>query len=137
MCLRSVFLSLMFPLAALSFAPPFFQDTIKQHYEAAEAHKRAGNLAGAEAEFTAILAEGYGRLGKIYLAQKAYEKAAQALEAAAINQPDSQEALIDLAIAYFDAGQYDKAFEPLRRILALNPQSVSARHMLGKTWFMR
>ena len=68
----------MFPLAALSFAPPFFQDTIKQHYEAAEAHKRAGNLAAAEAEFAAILAEGYGRLGEIYMAQKAYEKAVTA-----------------------------------------------------------
>src|SRR5215475_1598739 len=103
MCLRSVFLSLMFPLAALSFAPPFFQDTIKQHYEAAEAHKRAGNLAGAEAEFAAILAEGYGKLGKIYLAQQ----------------------------------QYEKASEPLRRALARNPESAAARHMLGKTHFMR
>jgi tetratricopeptide (TPR) repeat protein len=137
MCLRSVFLSLMFPLAALSFAPPFFQDTIKQHYEAAEAHKRAGNLAAAEAEFAAILSEGYGRLGKIYLAQKAYEKAATALEAAALSRPEAPEALIDLAVAYFRAGQYEKASEPLRRELARNPNSAAARHMLGKTHFMR
>src|SRR5215813_4229578 len=137
MCLRSVFLSLMFPLAALSFARPFFQDTIKQHYEAAEAHKRAGNLAAAETEFAAILAEGYGRLGKIYLAQKAYEKAATALEAAALSRPEAPEALIDLAVAYFRAGQYEKASEPLRRALASNPNSAAARHMLGKTHFMR
>src|SRR5215475_1865735 len=137
MCLRSVFLSLMFPLAALSFAPPFFQDTIKQHYEAAEAHKRAGNPAAAEAEFAAILAEGYGRLGKIYLAQKAYEKAAPALEAAALSRPEAPEALIDLAVAYFGAGKYEKASEPLRKALARNPNSAAARHMLGKTHFMR
>jgi len=126
----------MFPLAALSFAPPFFQDTIKQHYEAAEAHKRAGNLAAAEAEFAAILAEGYGRLGKIYLAQKAYEKAVTALEAAALTRPEAPEALIDLAVAYFRAGQYEKASEPLRTALARNPNSAAARHMLGKTHFM-
>jgi tetratricopeptide (TPR) repeat protein len=127
----------MFPLAALSFAPPFSQDTIKQHYEAAEAHKRAGNLAAAEAEFTAILAEGYGKLGKIYLAQQAYEKAATALEAAALSRPEAPETLIDLAVAYFRAGQYEKASEPLRKALARNPGSAAARHMLGKTHFMR
>src|SRR5215471_2668453 len=133
MCLRSVFLSLMFPLAALSFAPPFFQDTIKRHYEAAEAHKRAGDLAAAEAEFAAILAEGYGKLGKIYLAQKSYEKAATVLEAAALYRPEAPEALIDLSVAYFKAGQYEKASEPLNRALARNPRSADARHMSGKT----
>jgi tetratricopeptide (TPR) repeat protein len=133
MYLRSVF----FPLLFLLVVAPSPQDSIRRHYETAEAHRRAGDLAAAEAEFTAILAEGYDRLGKIYLAQKAYEKAAQALEAAAINQPDSQEALIDLSIAYFDSGQYEKAFEPLRRALARNPQSAAARQLLGKTWFMR
>jgi len=133
MCLRSVFLPLVFLLAALLFP----QDTIRQHYEAAEAHKRAGNLTAAEAEYVAILAEGYGKLGKIYLAQKTYEKAVTTLEAAALSRPEAPETLIDLAVAYFNTGQYEKASEPLRRALALNPQSADARHMLGKTWFMR
>jgi tetratricopeptide (TPR) repeat protein len=137
MSLRSVFLPLVFPLAALHFTLAFSQDTIRQHYEAAEAHKRARNLTAAEAEFAAILAEGYGRLGKIYLAQKAYEKAATALEAAALSRPAAPEALIDLAVAYFNAGQYEKASEPLRRALTRNPNSADARHMLGKTRFMR
>src|SRR5262245_12970248 len=105
MCLRSVFL----PLLLLLVVPPFSQDTIRQHYEAAEAHRRAGNLAAAEAEFIAILAEGYGRLGKIYLAQKAYEKAVPALQAAALAHHDVPGAIIDLAIAYFEAGQYENA----------------------------
>lgn len=133
MCLRPVFLLLVFPLTALSFP----QDTIKRHYEAAEAHKRAGNLKAAEAEFAAILAEGYGRLGKIYLAQKAYEKAVTALESAALYRPEAPETLIDLAVSYFKAGQYEKASEPLNRALAHNPGSSTARQMLGKTHFMR
>src|SRR5215475_14440417 len=133
MYLRSV----IFPLLSLLVVIPSPQDSIRRHYETAETRRRAGDLAAAEAEFIAILAEGYGRLGKIYLAQKAYEKAAQALEAAALNQSDSQEALIDLSIAYFDAGEYEKAFDPLRRALALNPETAAARQLLGKTWFMR
>ena len=58
-------------------------------------------------------------------------------EAAALHQPDSQEILVGLAIAYFNAGQYEKAFEPLGKALASNPQSADAHHMLGKTYFMR
>src|SRR6266545_4085796 len=129
--------SLLFPLLCLLVAIPNYQDPLRRHYDAAEAHRRAGNLAAAEAEFTAILTEAYSRLGKIHTAQKAYAKAISDFEAAALNQPDSQEILVGLAIAYFDAGQYEKAFEPLGKALAGNPQSADAHHMLGKTHFMR
>src|SRR4030095_10757566 len=44
--------------------------------------------------------------------------------------------LIDLAIAYFDAGQYRKALAPVRKVLTLNPQSTAGHPMLGKTNFM-
>ena len=44
-------------------------DLFRKHYEAANAAHRAGNYAAAEAEFKAILAESYERLGKIYSAQ--------------------------------------------------------------------
>ena len=117
------------------FSPQAFsQDTIRRHYEAAEAHKRAGNGAAAESEFIAILAEGYDRLGNIYLAQKAYEKAVTALEAAALSRPEAPESLINLAVAYFKAGQFEKAFEPLRRELAAIRQRKRAPHA-GKDVF--
>jgi tetratricopeptide (TPR) repeat protein len=132
MYLRSTFLPLL--LLLVVFQSP--QDSLRQHYEAAEAHRRAGNLSAAETEFKAILAEGYGKLGKIYSAQKAYREAATALEYAALYRPDNQEVLIDLAIAYFDSGQYKKALEPLTKALVLNPQSTGAHHMRGKTAFM-
>ncbi|HEV2912988.1 MAG TPA: tetratricopeptide repeat protein [Pyrinomonadaceae bacterium] len=132
MYLRSTFLPLLFLLVV--FQSP--QDSLRQHYEAAEAHRRAGDLAAAETEFKAILAEGYGKLGKIYAAQKAYGEAVAALESAALYRPDNQEVLVDLAIAYFDRGQYKKALEPLSKALARDPQSAGAHHMMGKTAFM-
>ena len=132
MYLRSAVLPLLFLLAG--FQSP--QDSVRQHYEAAEAQRRAGNLTAAETQFSAILAEGYARLGKIYLAQKDYKEALTALEAAAIYQPDSDNVLIDLGIAYFNAEQYAKALAPLRKALAINPQSAGAHHMAGQTHFM-
>ncbi len=132
MYLRSIFLPLLFLL--IVFQSP--QDSLRQHYEAAEAQRKTGNLAAAETEYTALLAEVYGKLGKIYLAQKQYKAAVTALESAVSYNPHSQEVLIDLAIAYFDSAQFQKAFEPLTKALEINPGSVGAHHMLGKTYFM-
>jgi tetratricopeptide (TPR) repeat protein len=121
-------------LLLLVFQSP--QDTIRQHYEAAEGYRRAGNPAAAETEYTAILVDGYDRLGKIYTAQRRHKEAITALAAAALYRPDSPQVLLDLAIAYFDAEQFEKALEPLRKILTREPQNAGARQMLGKTYFM-
>jgi tetratricopeptide (TPR) repeat protein len=125
-----------FPLLLLLSVFQSPQDSLRQHSEAADAQRRAGNLAAAEREYTAVLAEGYGKLGKVYSAEKKYQQAISVLESATLYRPDSQEALIDLAIAYFDAEQYEKALKPLGRALSNNPQSAGAHHMLGKTYFM-
>ena len=131
MNIGSTFLSLL--LLSLVFQSP--QDKLKQHYEAAEAQARAGNFAAAETEYTAILAEGYRAVGRIYSVQQKHKQAIAAVEAAALYQPASDETLSDLAITYFEAGLFDKALEPLHKAIALNPQSPSAHSMLGKTHF--
>src|SRR5258708_3396638 len=131
MNIDSRFLSLV--LLSVVFQSP--QDRLKQHYEAAEAQARAGNLATAETEYTAILAEGYRAVGRVYLAQKKHKQAIAAVEAAALYQPASEEYLLDLAITYYEAELFDKALQPLNKAIALNPQSPSAHSMLGKTYF--
>src|SRR5712671_4812031 len=125
------FLSLL--LLPLVFQSP--QDRLKQHYEAAEAQARAGNFAAAETEYTAILAEGYRAVGRIYGAQQKHKEAIAALEAAALYQPASEEILSDLANTYFEAGLFDKALQPLHQAVAVNSQSPTAHGLLGKTYF--
>jgi tetratricopeptide (TPR) repeat protein len=112
------------------------QDTIRQHYQAAEAARLAGNLEAAESEYNAILGEGYERLGRVYSARSDYQLAVTVLEAAQRYRPDSPELLVDLAIAYFGARQYEKALVPASKALAIVPDSVGAHQMLGKTYFM-
>lgn len=128
--------SSLVPLLLLVFVFQSPQDTLQKHSQAAETQRRAGNGAGAEKEYKAVLTEGYGKLGKVYAAEKKYQQAISALESARLYGPDSEEVLIDLAIAYFDAEQYEKALEPLGKALAANPQSASAHQMLGKSHFM-
>src|SRR6266853_2002256 len=131
MNMGSRFISLL--LLPLVFQSP--QDRLKQHYEAAEAQARAGNFAGAETEYTAILAEGYRAIGRIYSTQQKHKQAIAALEAAALYQPNSDETLSDLAIIYYEAGLFDKALQPLNQAIAVKPQSTIAHTMLGKTYF--
>ncbi len=96
----------------------------------------AGNPAAAETEYTAILAEAYSKLGRVYLAQKEYKNAITALEAAAAYIKDDDGILVDLAIAYFNSEQFDKALVPLNKARARNPQNAGAHHMTGKSYFM-
>ncbi len=132
-----MFLQSIYLLVFSFLLPQATPNSIRQHYEAAEAKRAAGNLAGAEAEYVAILAEGYDRLGTIYAGEKQYNEAIKSLEAANRYQPNSPELLVRLAIAYFETEQYEKAFASLQTALTLDPKSVGAHHMLGKTYFMR
>ena len=121
---------------AILYAYQTPQETIRQHYESAEAQRRAGNLTAAEAEYTAILGEAYERIGGIYSAQQDYKRAIVALESAAGYRPNSSAVLIALAIAHFGAENYERALESAQRALVIDPQSAGAHQMLGKTHFM-
>ena len=121
-------------LSLLFYQSP--QETIRQHYESAEAQRRAGNLAAAELEYTTILGEVYERLGEIYSAQKDYKRASPVLESAVGYRPTSSDTLISLAIAYFGEEQYDRALEAARKALVIDPRSAGAHQMLGKAYFM-
>jgi rhomboid protease GluP len=46
------------------------------------------------------------------------------------NNPGDEQALLDLGIAYARMGQFDKASEAFRHVLALNPNSVQAKQAL-------
>ena len=131
MNIGSRFLSLL--LLPLVFQSP--QDRLLQHYESAEALARAGNPVAAETEYTAILAEGYRAVGRIYSARQKHKQAIAAFEAAALYQPTSEQTLLDLALTYYEAGLFDKALQPLQKAIALNAQNSSAHSMLGKTYF--
>jgi tetratricopeptide (TPR) repeat protein len=133
---RSAIASVLLALISVQAFAQSPGDYIRKHYETAEALRRAGNLAGAESEFNAILAETYHRLGRVYLAEADRRSAVAALESAAAYQPDAPDVLVDLAIAYFQTEQYQKAFDPLGKVLARDPRSVAAHHMRGKSHFM-
>jgi tetratricopeptide (TPR) repeat protein len=126
----------IFPCLLFLFVGQTPQDSIRQHYEKAETQRIAGNLVAAEAEYAAILGEGYERLGEIYLTLEDNNLAIPVLEAAVTYQPKAAAPLVDLAIAYYGSQQYSKALMPARKALTIDSNNPGAHQMLGKTFFM-
>ena len=59
------------------------------------------------------------------------------LQAAFVGAPQELQTDVNQTASSLRYGQYEKALDPLHKALVLNPQGVSAHHMLGKTLFMR
>jgi len=103
------------------------QDTLRQHYEAAETRRLEGKLDARKLNIRNS-GRGYGRLGKSTPPQGKFKEAISALEDTVLYRPNSQEPQIELAIAYFGAEQYQKGIEPLRKVLAGNPKTLALTH---------
>ncbi len=120
-------------LAFFSFNSP--QDkTLAQRYEAAQELVRAGKLAEAETELRSILAAQYRRLIKIEAALSKREQSLEVAEAAA-NYQSTDSDLIEMAMAYLEAAQFDKALDPLLKAAQLQPNNADVHKTLGKTYF--
>jgi tetratricopeptide (TPR) repeat protein len=132
MILSLIILSFLLP--PLSFNPPQ-ETTLAQRYEAAQALVRSGKLAEAETELKAILAAQYRGLTKTYVALMKREAALEAAEAGANYQSTNSDLLLELAMGYLEAAQFDKALDPLLKAAQLQPNSVDVHKTLGKTYF--
>ena len=106
-----------------------------QRYEAAQSLVRAGKLAEAETELKAILVAQYRRLMKIDGALMKREPALEAAEAAANYQATDSDNLIEVAMIYLEAAQFDKALDPLLKAAQLQPNNADVHRTLGKTYF--
>src|ERR1041385_1780120 len=121
MALSLIILSFLLP--PLSFNSP--QDaSLAQRYEAAQELVRAGKLAEAETELKAILAAQYRRLMKIYGALQKREQGLEAGEAAANYQATDSDLLIEMAMLYLEAAQFNKALDPLLKAAQLQPNNA-------------
>jgi len=82
--------------SALLFLLLFFptqtpRDFFQIHYEKAESLRRSGDLAAAELEYKAILAEAYFKLGRVFSAEANYSDSLRAFETATTYRQDSND----------------------------------------------
>ena len=76
-------------------------------------------------------------LGVVYLELKQWDNAIQQFKIVKddIFYQDSDNAAINLGLAYLGNGDYPKALEELRAVIVANPRNPVARLSLGRVWF--
>src|SRR5436190_9273225 len=124
------------PLLCLTVAFQAPVDAILRHYKTAQDLQSAGKQDAALQEYQAALGEGYGNLGKVYLAVGEYQKSVKAFDQAIVNGGATEAILFDQATAWFYTQQYDKAIIPLTKILTKDAKNLAAHHLLGKVYLM-
>ena len=68
----------------------------------------------------------YYNLGKVYQAQRKWDKAIEAFESAVQKSPDNANFQYDLGEAYLEAKQLDKAETALKKATELDPKLFKA-----------
>lgn len=80
------------------------------------------------------LARAYFNLGVMQAQQERFPRAAEFFERAGAIDPNFPQVQYSIAVAFFNAGQYDKAVAPLSHAHAADPANVDLRRMLAMAW---
>jgi tetratricopeptide (TPR) repeat protein len=111
-------------------------DAVEQHFGAAQTYQLAGDYEKAAAEYRATIARALQRLGNLRVSQGKYADGIELLTAAAQVEPLYVDAGIDLAIAHFYGGDFQKSKSIVEKVLQQDGQSFRALNLLGKIHFM-
>jgi tetratricopeptide (TPR) repeat protein len=111
--------------------------SIDAHFDAAETYQLAGDLTKAAAEYRQGISVALQRLGNLKIANGETAAGLQMLRNSASADPKNIDATVDLGIAYFREGDYEKAKECASRVLKVDPADFRGRNLLGKIHFMQ
>jgi tetratricopeptide (TPR) repeat protein len=100
---------------------PFMEAKI---YAAQRDWARAESAAQHAIELDANFAPPYKLLISVYMSANKLPQAISQLEAVLVKVPNSQQALVTMALVYQQMENYDKARDTYEKLLALNPKSV-------------
>jgi len=113
--------SALLALLLVSFAFQAPQETFRRHHEAAEAYARAGNLAAAESEYSAILLDGYIALGRLRSNRGDFDRAVEPLQHAVEIDASNATAHTLLGTAYLALRDFAKASSELESASKIAP----------------
>lgn len=130
-------------LVELTEAEKFDPDNPELLYNLGLAYigKKRPDLAEQRLQRALILKPNYTKarndLGVAYLEMKRWDNAIQQFKVVKddLFYEDSENAIINLGLAYLGKGDYPKALEELRSVAATNPRNPIIRLSLGRVWF--
>lgn len=112
------------------------EDDLAKHVSAAETFQISGDLANAQVENRAIAAIGLQRIGNIFIEEGKLRAAVKTFSDSK-SYADSARIRVDLAVAYLQTNEAEKALEEAQAAVSLDPKNAYARYVLGNIHFTK
>ena len=112
------------------------EDNLAKHISAAETYQISGDLENARVENRAIIALGLQKYGNFLLEEGRIEDAVKTLTQSK-SYDDNTRIKLDLAVAYLQKGDADKALAEAAAAVDADPKNAYARYILGNIYFTK
>jgi len=109
----------------------------EQAFQSAQTFQVADDYGKAAAAYREAIAGGLQHLGNLRLSHKEYAQGVDLLTRAVQIEPARAAACVDLAIAHFEARDFDRAKTEIEIALQQDPRDFRALNVAGKVYFMR
>lgn len=111
-------------------------EDLEKHISAAETFQISGDLVNAQTANRQIVAVGLQRIGNISIEEGKLPDAVKQLSESK-SYADNARIRIDLAIAYLQANEVEKALDEARAAVNFDPKNAYARYILGNIYFTK
>src|SRR6266568_3551944 len=141
-----VMVGLWLPCSVLSTAEMAAQESAKpaseanspqQAFQSAQTFQVAGDYERAAAAYREAVSGALQQLGNLRVSHKEYAEGIDLLARAVQVAPARVAARVDLAIAHFEARDFDKAKTEIEAALQREPKDLRALNLAGKIYFMK
>ena len=105
---------------------------LKHNFESAKSALAVGNLSEAEGYYDQTIAFGLRQLANLSVSESRFKEATRDLDEALKFAPHDSEIIVDAAIAWFRAGDVQKARQLAQSVVADNPRHARAQNVLGR-----
>ena len=105
---------------------------LKRNFESAKSALSAGDLSEAEHRYNQVIALGLRQLGNLSASESRFDEATRELDEALKFAPGDPDITVDAAIAWFRAGEVQKARQLAQTVAHSNPRNARAQNVLGR-----
>jgi tetratricopeptide (TPR) repeat protein len=105
---------------------------LKRAFESAKSAVASGDLPEAERLYREALALGLHQIAKLSLSESRFDEATRELDEAHKFAPADPDIAVDDALAWFRAGDDQKALQLARSVVAADPRNARAQNVLGR-----
>ena len=105
---------------------------LKRTFDAAKASLASGDLSNAERRYSETIALGLRQVASLSISESRFDEATRELDEALKFAPADLEIATDAAVAWFRAGNVQRARELVASALAANPRLARAQNVIGR-----